>query len=356
MSQSLSSRLIRKLIDWLIAFCGATLFLWFITTQPVFINEYSSSTSSVDTQELKKHVQLLTGGYAPRTLDSGNLNNTADYIYRQFSSVGSPEYQTINTISQQYYNVFLKLGPDTEELYVVGAHYDAEDDSIDTEGNASGVATLIELARNLAENSNKLKIGVVLVAYPLSLNQTDNMVNTGSYFHASSLKNNNKNVRLMVSLDSVGQLKLQNNEQVHPYKFMDFLYPQEDDTINLVGRLQDFSNIRELKKGFNSNSSLSLNTHNLLETFNKRQSSDHVSYWNQGYPAVLISDKSNYKGYGRVKIERSSVQLTDRLDYEKMAMLVNGLFQVVIQVETKDEDKTHLAQGSLYNRAKSLLY
>lgn len=353
MSQSLSKRLIQKLIDWLIAFFGASLLLWFVITQPVFINKLQDIDRRVDTEELKQHVQLLTGGYAPRTINYDNLNNTADYIYRQFATVGIPEYQTINTISQQYHNVSLQLGPDTEELYVVGAHYDAEDDSIDTEGNASGVATLIELARNLAEKNDKLQIGVILIAYPLSLNQADNIVNTGSYFHANSLKKNNKKVRLMISLDSVGQITPQDGSTKHPYKFMDFLYPQNENSMNLVGRLKDFKDIRELKKGFNSASSLSLDSHNLLESFKKTHSSDHVNYWKHGYPAVLISDATNY---GSTVDLKSKVQPTDRLDYEKMRMLVNGLLQVVLQAQTKDGDKTQLAHRSRNRKAKSLLY
>ncbi len=312
MSQSFSKRLTYKLIDWLIAICGASLLLWFVVTQPVFINKSQDIIRTVDTDELKKHVQLLTGGYAPRTINYDNLNSTADYIYRQFASVGIPEYQTINTVSQQYRNISLQLGPDTEELYVVGAHYDAEDDSVDTEGNASGVATLIELARNLAENNNRLEIGVILIAYPLSLNQTDNIVNTGSFLHANSLKRNNKKVRLMISLDGVGKINSKDNVQKHPYKFMDYLYPQNGSKMNLVGRLKDFKGIRDLKKGFNSVSSLSLYSHNLLQSFNKTHSTDHVNYWNQGYPAVLISDTANYGGSRNTK---PLVQPVDRLDY-----------------------------------------
>lgn len=353
MSQSLSHRLIHKLIDWLIAFFGASLLLWFVITQPVFIDKPQDIIRSVDTKELKKHVQLLTSGFAPRTINYDNLNNTADYIYQQFATLGMPEYQKINTISHEYRNVSLQLGPDTEEMYVIGAHYDAEDDSIDTEGNASGVATLIELARNLGENNNKLQIGVILIAYPLSLNQTDNYMNTGSFFHANSLKKNKKKVRLMISLDSIGQIKSQNGSMNNSNKFMDFLYPGNESSMNIVGRLKDFNNIRELKKGFNSVSSLSLDSRNFLESFNKTHSSDHVNYWKQGYPAVLISDTTNYSSAVNLM---SKIQPTDRLDYEKMGMLVNGLLQVVIQAQTKDGGNTQLAQHSRNKKAKLIIY
>ena len=135
---------------------------------------------------------------------------------------------------------------------------------------------------------------------------------------------------------------------------MNFLYPKNENKMNLVGRLKDFNNIRELKRGFNSGSSLSLYSHNLLESFNKTQSSDHVNYWKLGYPAVLISDTANYEGPENSQEMVSNNQPTDRLDYAKMAMLVNGLFQVVIQTRTEERNKTQLAQRSRNNKAKSL--
>jgi len=353
MSQSLTKRFTQKLIDWLIAFCVSLLVLWFVITQPVFNQTIQQDTQVVDAEKLKRHVQLLTGGYAPRTINYDNLNHAADYIYRQFSTVGIPEYQLISTISKQYKNVSLQLGPDTQELYVIGAHYDAEDDSIDTEGNASGVATLIELARHLAENYEKLGIGVILIAYPLSLNQADNVVNTGSFFHAQSLKNENKKIRLMVSLDSVGQIKTAESNK-HPFKFLEYLYPEQDNAINVVGRLKDFKHIRELKKGFNNSSSLALTSHNLPESFNKSHSSDHINYWKQGYPAVLISDYL-YSEIDNDSKYKAEVNPQDRLDYEKMANLVNGLFQVIMQTRTDEQDKTQLAQRSKNKKSKPLL-
>ena len=351
MSESFSHRLINKLIDWLIALFGASLFLWFFITQPVITTE-PITLNSVDTNELKKHVQLLTNGYAPRTINYDNLNNTANYIYQQFSKVGIPEYQEITTLSKRYRNVSLQLGPDTQEVYVLGAHYDAEDDSIDTEGNASGVATLIELARHLAENNEKLKIGVILIAYPLSMNQSDSIVNTGSYFHANSLKRMNKEVRLMISLDSVGQINIQNDLLNHPFKLMDLLYPPKEDTFKLVGRLKDYKNIRALKKGFNSASSLSLYSHTLFQSFNKTESTDHINYWDQGYPAVLISDSFSQRKMQNIN---SGVEPKDRLDYEKMAMLVNSLYQAVLETKPSEFDRTRLAQRSKQIKNKSSL-
>ena len=353
MFQSFSQRLIEKLTDWLIAFTVAAILFWFIITQPILVDKTNQAPHGLNTEQLEQHVQFLTVGYAPRTINYNNLNNTANYIYRQFEKVGAPEYQAIKTISQQYHNVSLQIGPDTEEIYVIGAHYDAENDSIDTEGNASGVATLIELARHLAANKDKLKIGVVLVAYPLSLNQTESMVDTGSYFHARSLKEENKKLRLMISLDGVGQLNTESSVQQYPFKFMKYFYPKNEKAINLVGRLSDFENIRELKREFNSHSELSFYSHNFLENINNIQSGDHINYWNHGYPAVLISDAIKHK---TSTDSVSRVEPKDRLNYEKMAQLINGLSHTILQTHAKGDDKTRLVLRKQDKQDRAVLF
>ena len=355
MPDSVAKHLIHKLIDWLIAFSVSILIVWFIVTQPVISKNEFKQSQAVDTDKLRKHVQLLTRGYAPRTLNYDNLNDTADYIYRELSTVGIPEYQLINTVSKQYRNVLLQLGPDTEEVYVVGAHYDAKDDSIDTEGNASGVSALIELARHLAENNNKLNIGVILVAYPISLNQSESAVNTGSYFHANSLKRQNKKVRLMLSLDSVGHLKLNTDSANKTNKLLRYLSQHKENSINVVGRLRDFGSIRALKNDFNNSSVLSLTSHNLPENFNKTHSSDHINYWKQGYPAVLISDVLP-TGNTRSIATKPMSNPIDRLDYEKMANLVDGLFQVIVNTHIDKEQPHRLAQRARNNKERSLLH
>jgi len=354
MSRSVSQRLTQKLIDWLIAIAISVIAIWFVITQPIIEPIKLGISQTVNTDNLQQHVQILTRGFAPRTLDYNNLNHTAKYIFDQFSNIGRPEFQPVNTISKQYQNVALQLGPDTQELYVIGAHYDAENNSIDTEGNASGVATLIELARHLAENSHKLGIGVVLVAYPISLNQSDNVVNTGSFIHAQNLKNNNRDVRLMFSLDSVGQIQSNLHAEKHSFNFMKLFQAEKENTMNLVGRLKDFVSIRALKKSFNQTADLSMKSHNLPESFHKSHSSDHLSYWKQGYSAVLISDfVSTDKQAQSEYISR--VDPKDRLDYNKMASLINGLFDIILNTNPDAEDKTQLAQQTKNDKVKTLL-
>ena len=340
MSSSFTNKLITNLSDWLFALFGASLLIWFAVTQPVYSTNKALNPLNVDLKKLQRHVKLLIDGYGPRTIEYGNLNNTAAYIYNEFERLGNVEYQNVTTLVGQYKNVVLQLGRNTNEVFIIGAHYDAENDFLDTEGNASGVATLIELARQLSLSSDKLSIQVILVAYPLSNNQVNRDENTGSYYHAAELKASGKKVRLMVSLDSVGHFNESLGSQKHPYKLMQLFYPDKGNYINLNGRLQDFREIRHLKKSFSEASALPLYSQNLPESFGNAQSIDHRNYWRQGFPAVLISDTHKYRNTG------SNLKIKERLDYEKMAMLVQGLYQVVMDTVSNIHN-TQVAQQKL---------
>ena len=140
MRNTLANKLAIKLTDWLIAFCVASILIWFTVTQPIFSFAKEEQAPEIDVKRLESHVLLLTNEYAPRTLESANLKKTAKYIANEFIGLGRVEYQNIKTLAGNYQNVLLNLGADSQEVFVVGAHYDAEDRSRDTEGKASGVS------------------------------------------------------------------------------------------------------------------------------------------------------------------------------------------------------------------------
>lgn len=332
MFHSVVKKTINVLTDWLIALLAVSLILWFAFTLPVF----SSFTSAVNNEplnisqaKLKKHVENLTYYYAPRTIEYGTLNATARYIHKEMAKIGHTEYQPFWTMTGRHSNVILKLGPETEDILVIGAHYDAKSASLDIDGNASGIAALIELARHLSVNEDKLSIGVQLAAYPLSQKKLVSSGNMGSYQHANALVSSNKQVKFMVSLDNVGTFSEEKKSQKYPYQFMSFVYPNTGKHISLFGRLQDYSEVMQLKKSFISASELPLYSFNLPENYFPIGSSDHLNFQHHGIPAMVITDTSEYR-----TISINKEEVAERLNYEKIAMLVKGLYQVVMDNES----------------------
>lgn len=327
MLHSFVTKTINRLTDWLIALLGIVLILWFGFTLPSFslskTNEKASSLN-ISQSDLRNHVEALSNYYAPRTIEFGNLNATANYIHTEFSKHGNAQYQPYWTLASRYKNVLLELGPKTKEVLVIGAHYDAKNDSLDIDGNASGVSALIELAHQLSKNEDKLSIGVQLVAYPLSQKKSTTIENMGSYQHARLLSEAGKPVKLMLSLDSVGSYTDESKSQKYPYKFMHHVYPDKGNYISLVGRLQDYSEILQLKKSFKQASKLPMHSFSVPTSYTSN-SVDHLNYQRYGFPAMMVTDTAEY----RVSKDEKD-EIVDRLDYKKMAMLVEGLYQVVL--------------------------
>ena len=56
---------------------------------------------------------------------------------------------------------------------------------------------------------------------------------------------------------------------------------------------------------------------------------DHLNYQRHGFPAMVITDTSEHRA-----IRMDEKPVVERLDYEKMAMLVQGLYQVVMDNES----------------------
>ncbi len=54
-------------------------------------------------------------------------------------------------------------------------------------------------------------------------------------------------------------------------------------------------------------------------------SSDHLSFWNAGYPALMASDTA----YFRYRWYHTPQDTPERLDYSRMARVVEGLQRVI---------------------------
>jgi hypothetical protein len=351
--------------DWLIALLVVSLLVWVVVMQPIVVPSdkekaqvfsnmanvsmlmaQEKSLKQASEARLRSHVNKLSLVYAPRTIAYGNLNSTAHYIQQQFLELGDTRYQAYWTLNGHFSNVILELGPRTDQILVFGAHYDAENDSLDVEGNASGVATLIELARQLALHEKELPIRVQIVAYPLSLNQSVRRENTGSYNHAEQLQKAGENVKMMISLDSVGHFNEQQGSQRYPFAFMQYLYPDKGNYISLIGRLEDFSQLRETKRSFAKASSLPLYSFNTLDDFPEFLSTDHENYQRKGFPAFLLTDTAHYR-----QIENDMAEIPEQLDYPKMALLVRGLFQVVMDSKAINASEYPDTQVQLVERS-----
>lgn len=340
------SEVINKTFDWLVVFVLSSLVIWFGVTQPVISFMGERKVSEIDQDRLKQHVAELSQTFAPRTSEFDGIRPAAHYIFRELSSAGSlsgnkPKYQAFWTMAGRFSNIIYSIGPATAETLVIGAHYDTRNVVPGADNNASGVAVLIELARALSVIDKDLPIRVELVAYALSEGSTLGVSDMGSFKHAEMLKKKNRTVKLMISVDSVGYFSSEPNSQAYPFSFMKMIYPTVGNFINIAGHMQDFMEVRHVKKSFERASSLDVRSINAPENFPGIAGSDHVSYWEHGVAAVLISDTSYYRNKNHNTVNDTA----EKLNYVGMSMVAQGLYQTVMDFQKSDKQSDQIESG-----------
>lgn len=290
---------------------------WIILAQPSF-QHHGASAQNVDLHRLRTHVEQLCKTWHPRDWNAPtNLYACGKYIEHHFEQAGArTERQDFEARGRYYFNVIGKFGPPESDLLVVGAHYDAFDETPGADDNASGVAALIELAYLLGANPPRRSVD--LVAYALEeppFFRTDQM---GSAVHAQHLVASNRRVVGMIALEMVGYFRDDWGSQSYPSGLLYCLYPRRGNFIAVVGRWDHGAWIKKVKvamKGATGLPVYSIRAPSLLPGIDF---SDHLSYWKYDIPAVMITDTAFYRNHAYHETNDSP----HTLDYHRMSRTV----------------------------------
>ena len=298
----------------------------FVVTAP-FVTPVPSSPEVVDPARLRAHVRHLSVELHPRDADSfENLDRAAEYIHSEFRSVAPPgriEVQEVISGGRAYKNVIVHFGPSAGEVVVVGAHYDSHAATPGADDNASGVAGLIELAGLLSRYAPSGPVD--LVAYALEEPphfQSDSM---GSVQHARSLRKAGREVRLMLALEMIGFFSDEAGSQRYPHPWLAWLYPDRGNFIAVVGRPNDLLATRRVKGLMAGATDLSVQSINAPRSLAGVDWSDHGSFWDEGYNALMITDTA----FLRNRNYHLAGDTFDRLDYRRMAEVVRAVHSTV---------------------------
>ncbi len=166
-----------------------------------------------------------------------------------------------------------------------------------------------------------------LVAYTLEeppFFGTDQM---GSFVHANSLHADGIGVRLMISLEMIGYFTDEPGSQKFPIILGQVLYPTTGNFAAIVGNFTNTGSVRKFKRSLISAGieTRSLSTPEFLPGVSF---SDHRNYWKFGYNAIMITDTA----YFRNQAYHTVGDTEDRLDYDRMAEVVNGVFNGVVEI------------------------
>ena len=240
-------------------------------------------------QQLEKHLREVARERNPY-IDSAAHFFVQEYIRQQLGQWGSVEIHTFGVRGKSCKNLILNLPGATANQktdlppILIGAHYDGVPGTVAADDNATGVAVLLELARSFAETP---------VRYPLRLVAFDmeEYGLLGSADYAAHLYQQKQPLRLMISLEMLGYRDATPGSQKYPFP-LQFFYPNRGDFIALIGNLKTFGDLINLSKSIHKAgiSSQWLPAPNRGLLVPQTRLSDHAPFWDEGYPAIMVTD------------------------------------------------------------------
>ncbi len=288
----------------------------------------------VSDESLKLHVEKVSSLVGRNADNLEILNKAAQYITDEWTQQGykikeqkykvknqQGEYVEVKNLVISYND---KEDP-SQKTIVVGAHYDVWSNLSGADDNASGVAGLLELTRLVKEQNPKLDSRIEFVAYTLEEPPFFDTEEMGSFIHAKSLKEENRNVSLMLSLEMIGYFSEKPNSQNYPVPLLNKIYPDKGNFIALVGEFGEWFISRKVKTSFQEMSDLPMYSINTTKYMEGIDWSDHLSYWKQGYPALMVTDTS----FLRNENYHKATDTTNLLDYKKSAQVVLGVYGII---------------------------
>jgi Zn-dependent M28 family amino/carboxypeptidase len=277
-------------------------------------------------EQLKAHVFKLSSQIGDRSVfDYKKLEAAANYISSQFSSMGyAVDFQTFETEGKEVRNIIaVKKGKSKpEEIIVVGAHYDTCFNP-GADDNASAVAGLLELARGIIHiDTERTVYFVAFVNEEPPFFQTDSM---GSVYFVKHSAKDKKNIIFAIILEMIGYYTNEPNSQRYP-PFLGMLYPNRGNYIAVIGNLNSRNLTKTLVSEFKKQTDFPIESLIDIGLFQGTDFSDHWSFWQQGIPAVMITDTSFYRN----PFYHTQKDTADTLNYTNMASVVDG-FSAVLQ-------------------------
>lgn len=279
--------------------------------------------------DLKRHVVMISKTIGDRNLSSNTaylrLKKTSAYITDEFEKSGyrtlKQKYSVENRVVENIEAV--KIGDSTKNrTIVIGAHYDSVPHCPGANDNASGVAALLVIAERFFRQ--QLPVTIKFVAFVNEeppYFQTENM---GSVKYANRARRQDENIIAVISLETIGYYSDIKGSQKYPVPF-NLFYPDTGNFIGFVGNLSSKKIMTQMIKSFRGNTDFPSQGIAAPQWVTGIDWSDHSSFWNAGYKGIMITDTAPF----RYKYYHTGEDTWEKLNYPKMARVVNGIMKAV---------------------------
>jgi len=283
-------------------------------------------------RSLARHVQILAGEIGVRSDHAyGNVVRAARYIESELRSLGyAVVSQEFSAGGRAYRNLEATLAGTTlrHEVVVLGAHYDTAEGALGADDNASGVAGVLELARRLAHDPQACTVRFVF--FPNEEPPSFATGDMGSRHYAQAARARNDRIVAMLSIESIGYYDTGKGSQRYPFP-LNLAYPDVGDFIGFVSNLKSRAVLHRAIGAFRAHARFPTQGAATPAWVPGVWWSDHWAFWREGYRAIMITDTAPYRN----PFYHSPQDAPDKLDYDRMARVVDGLVHVVRALATR---------------------
>ena len=209
-----------------------------------------------------------------------------------------------------------------DEIIVVGAHYDTVPGTPGANDNGTGVVSLLALARAFAgEQQERTVRFVAFVNEEPPYFHTENM---GSRVYARRCKERNENIVGMIALETIGYFSdAEGSQEVPPG--LEGSFPNKGNFLAFVGNENSKYLADNCRVAFTNASGIPALAGAFPEEVPGVGWSDHWSFWQEGYPAVMVTDTAPY----RYPHYHKASDTMDKIDFENFTKAVEGFEAVV---------------------------
>ncbi|MDR4465698.1 MAG: M28 family peptidase [Nitrospira sp.] len=246
----------------------------------------------VDRHRLEEDLHALVGERHPFT-SPNHLQHAEAYLRRQFSEAGLVvTTQDFEALVGTYRNVIATAHPASThgELppLIIGAHFDTVAGSPGADDNASALAVLLHVARQV--RGIPLIRPIRFIAFNL---EEENLLGSSAY--TSFLRENHETIHGAIILECVGYASHLEGSQKKP-PGLPISIPTIGDFIGVIGNERSQTLAGSVVQAMQSHLPIvPLVVPGNGELLPDTRRSDHTSFWEQGFPAVMLTDTANFR-------------------------------------------------------------
>jgi aminopeptidase YwaD len=276
----------------------------------------------VDRYLLKDDLQRLIGERHPHSSPI-RLQEAEAYLHRQFAEAGlTVTKQAFKALGGTYHNVIGTALPAVQPFQsapplILAAHFDTVQGSPGADDNASALAVLLAITRQV--RSIKLARTIRFIAFNL---EEENLLGSSAY--TALLRKKREAIHGAIVLECVGYASHQAGSQI--------AVPTTGNFLAVVGNERSHALTGVVAKAMQSHLPIvPLVVPGNGEKLPDTRRSDHTSFWEQGFPAVMLTDTANFRNphYHR------PTDTLDTLNLDFIVSVADGLTAAVVALAAR---------------------